>query len=459
MNAKNLALLLVPASLAAEPLWAQEVFGVTIRTKNASSVNTDRIRVQTDVNVARIHIANSYLDLDPVATPASPTGGTIYFDSATSLLRYHDGTAWHNLREYSAGTGISITGGTITNTGDTNASDDITGSGAAGRVAFFTGTQTLGSNANLYWDNTNSRLGVGTSPPSYRLHVQESTAGAIAIRGENTYAGSSDGTGVYGRSVNADGYGIGVWGEGGRMGVWGAVEVKGTNTYCGVYGTASNSAAGGTAYGVYGEASDGTGGTRYGVYGSASGGSSYYGVYYSGNLAGTGTKSAIVRTSRGPRALYCMESPQNWFEDAGTGQLEGGRATIRLDPLFLETVTISDEYPMLVFVQPLDDVPGGLYVVKHFDSFEVIQGGNGTSNARFDWRVLARRKGYETLRLELTNTWDDPHLYPDPNDPEIPPEWRQKVQEHHAFIERMRNMRPIPRPDKSEKEQRALPNP
>ncbi|PLX08016.1 MAG: hypothetical protein C0596_08695 [Marinilabiliales bacterium] len=33
-------------------------------------------------------------------------------------------------------------------------------SGAATRVAFWTATNTLGSNANLYWNNTNSRLGI-----------------------------------------------------------------------------------------------------------------------------------------------------------------------------------------------------------------------------------------------------------------------------------------------------------
>jgi hypothetical protein len=57
----------------------------------------------------------------------------------------------------------------------------ITGSGVATRVAFWTGTNTLSSNANLYWDNTNSRLGIGTSSPSYDLHVQR-TGGASSAK-------------------------------------------------------------------------------------------------------------------------------------------------------------------------------------------------------------------------------------------------------------------------------------
>jgi len=57
----------------------------------------------------------------------------------------------------------------------------ITGSGVATRVAFWTGTNTLSSNANLYWDNTNSRLGIGTSSLNYDLHVQR-TGGASSAK-------------------------------------------------------------------------------------------------------------------------------------------------------------------------------------------------------------------------------------------------------------------------------------
>jgi len=45
----------------------------------------------------------------------------------------------------------------------------VSGSGTATRLAFWSGTSTLSSNANLYWDNTNSRLGIGTASPSKQL--------------------------------------------------------------------------------------------------------------------------------------------------------------------------------------------------------------------------------------------------------------------------------------------------
>jgi hypothetical protein len=47
----------------------------------------------------------------------------------------------------------------------------VTGTGTATRVAFWDSGSTISSNANLYWDNTNSRLGIGTTSPTVALHV------------------------------------------------------------------------------------------------------------------------------------------------------------------------------------------------------------------------------------------------------------------------------------------------
>jgi hypothetical protein len=47
----------------------------------------------------------------------------------------------------------------------------ITGSGSAGQVAYFTGATTQAGTNNLFWDNTNIRLGINTNTPSYTLSV------------------------------------------------------------------------------------------------------------------------------------------------------------------------------------------------------------------------------------------------------------------------------------------------
>lgn len=122
-------------------------------------------------------------------------------------------------------------------------------------------------------------------------------------------------------------------------------------------------------------------------------------VWAAGDLdADQGAKSAIVSSeSYGRRKLYAMESPEIWFEDFGTGQLVGGRATVQIEPIFLETINTSEPYH--VFVTPLADC-SGLYVSqKGADSFEVRELGSGTASVSFDYRIVAKRLGYEEIRL------------------------------------------------------------
>ena len=47
----------------------------------------------------------------------------------------------------------------------------VTGSGSSGRVTFWNGTNTITSNSNFFWDDTNSRLGIGDTTPAAALTV------------------------------------------------------------------------------------------------------------------------------------------------------------------------------------------------------------------------------------------------------------------------------------------------
>ena len=114
----------------------------------------------------------------------------------------------------------------------------------------------------------------------------------------------------------------------------------------------------------------------------------------------SGAKNAVVETENyGPRLLYAIEATEVWFEDFGGGRLTNGRCEVRLDPVFLETVTIDPEHPLQVSVTPTADC-AGLFVQKRHDGFSVVEGRGGRSNASFDWRVAAKRKGLEDARLE-----------------------------------------------------------
>jgi hypothetical protein len=119
----------------------------------------------------------------------------------------------------------------------------------------------------------------------------------------------------------------------------------------------------------------------------------------SGNLLCEGTKSAVVPVDGGARkvALYAVEAPENWFEDAGSARLANGSAVVHLEPIFAQTVNSGVEYH--VFLTPKGDCKG-LYVTNETgDSFEVRELGGGAANIAFDYRIMARRKGYETVRL------------------------------------------------------------
>jgi hypothetical protein len=122
-------------------------------------------------------------------------------------------------------------------------------------------------------------------------------------------------------------------------------------------------------------------------------------INMTGDLVCTGSKSAVVPVDNGARqvALYAVEAPENWFEDAGSGQLSNGSSVVALEPTFAQTVNPGVEYH--VFLTPEGDCEG-LYVThKTATGFEVHELRGGHSSIAFDYRIMARRKGYESIRL------------------------------------------------------------
>ena len=88
----------------------------------------------------------------------------------------------------STGTNYGSSGQVLTSGGNSNptwttpTTGTVTGTGVATRVAFWSSTTALSSNSSLYWDNTNSRLGINTDAPTEKLEVK---TGSIFINGEN----------------------------------------------------------------------------------------------------------------------------------------------------------------------------------------------------------------------------------------------------------------------------------
>lgn len=78
--------------------------------------------------------------------------------------------------------------------------------GTSGAVQFTNGTAFTADAANLFWDNTNKRLGIGTTGPSELLHVNANQNAETKILISNSNAGASaqsilrltnDGTGLF----------------------------------------------------------------------------------------------------------------------------------------------------------------------------------------------------------------------------------------------------------------------
>jgi hypothetical protein len=129
-----------------------------------------------------------------------------------------------------------------------------------------------------------------------------------------------------------------------------------------------------------------------------------------GNTFASGTKSAVVETADyGQRLLYTIESPEVWFEDIGRAQLVAGAATVQLDPVFAQTANLAIDYH--VFVTPVCKEPAVLFVSGQSATAFTVQGvtmGNQPSNCAFDYRVAAKRLGYEGVRLAVADPIGNP---------------------------------------------------
>jgi hypothetical protein len=267
---------------------------------------------------------------------------------------------------------------------------------------------TGGAGVGVYGSHNGSGYGVyGETPDGYGVFGQsdESTgvygyavSGGIGVLGET---GDGNGYGVYGEASS----GVAVNGStSSGTGVQGAADngtgVKGATTSgYGVYGTSSSN------YGVVGVTTSGNGvygqvsvAPQAGVVGRQEDASGNWAVYGFGNIGATGTKSAVVPAADGKEhlTLYCMESPECWFEDFGAARLSGGSAAVRIDPEFAQTVHTGQYH---VFVQAEGECRGLSVQDKTPAGFVVRELGGGRSNVPFAYRIVALRKDVSAPRL------------------------------------------------------------
>jgi hypothetical protein len=161
----------------------------------------------------------------------------------------------------------------------------VTGTGAAGQVAVWNGPSSIDGDNMLYWDDTNKRLGIGTTGPNARLRVESDeqfTAVFASLYASDTTevlranylgGGTHDAVAVKGISRPADGCGIGGDFTGGFKGLIATGNGGNTSRYIrGVEASATgNTTYESFRYGVHGYANGPSGGNNIGVMGVGQG--------------------------------------------------------------------------------------------------------------------------------------------------------------------------------------------
>jgi hypothetical protein len=371
--------------------------------------------------------------------------------AATQILQWN-GTSWA-CSNAGAGTITGVTAGA-----------DLTGGGTSGNITLnlntasvpllsanntYTGSQTINNIEVISGSNGGGMLQVTnnlTSGPAPAVLGTTYSSGANAIRG--VFAGTTGpGAGILGQTSTATAYGVvgqvlatsgttaGVSGQSSSNGGFG---VQGTSPYIGVSGESDGASGitglpliGAGVWGDTGGSSESLASAFIGVLGTAndgyagyfqnnSGGSENAPALYAqngdgpvflaqgangfcefdglGDLFCSGTIEGVTQAGAAKVLVHAVEAPDNWFEDAGSARLEGGSATVALDPTFAQTVNTGVEYH--VFLTPNGDCKGLYVSQKTPTSFEVRELGGGSSSIVFDYRIMAKRLGYETKRLE-----------------------------------------------------------
>jgi hypothetical protein len=138
-----------------------------------------------------------------------------------------------------------------------------------------------------------------------------------------------------------------------------------------------------------------------------------------GNLVVLGTKSAGLASTDGTvRLVYCVESPESWFQDFGEARMVGDRVEVPLDPGFTAIVH-TDSYH--VVLTEYGDTYSGLYVSRRGPTSFEVRATYNKDPITFGYMIVARRKDVAAPRLQLVPR---ERLFPTPpagpRDPERP---------------------------------------
>ena len=140
------------------------------QTTNSLSVDTDVLFVNVTNNRVGINQNNPN-------TPLHVVGAATIDGNITST----SGTIQGVTLVIQSGGGGSLTFADGTSMSTAPTSSGLAGTIAAGQVAYGGSADTIAGNNNLYWDNANNRLGIGTTSPSAAIEVDAGAPTEYAI--------------------------------------------------------------------------------------------------------------------------------------------------------------------------------------------------------------------------------------------------------------------------------------
>jgi hypothetical protein len=432
--------------------------GVTAGTDLTGGGTTGTVTLNVDTTkVPQLSANNTFTGTQTIKNDVSISSGSGYALSVTATGNndaFTASTAWASgyasigaatsttgsgggVLGTSAGpTGVGVTGSAVSSATNaagvgvqgTSSSDFGVGVYGGGYGAHSTGVRGVFSSASTVaegsccagvWGDTTRNVGVlGTSDSNYGIVGASSTSYGVFGQSSSDYgvvgySSSNFGVtgfgpsnvgvyGVYGGSSNS-GTGAapaGVWGD---SYLTGGFAVLGTADDGNAYWGKNNSGSNETLYLENDHTTNGSDNTAVARF-AGPGAATYCEIYqdsvsHAGDFLCTGSKSAAVPIEGNRMVrMYAVEAADNWFEDAGGAQLANGGVSVRLEREFAQTINGDVDYR--VFLTPNGDCEG-LYVAnKTAQGFEVRELHGGHSNVAFDYRIMAKRKGYENARME-----------------------------------------------------------
>jgi hypothetical protein len=99
---------------------------------------------------------------------------------------------------------------------------------------------------------------------------------------------------------------------------------------------------------------------------------------------------AHIDTRAGPRAVTAPLAEVPQIELSGHARLDGGRTEVAVDPAVGDMALHTDEHRCLIFVTPAEPCNGLAVVDRAPGRFTVQELAGGTSDAAFDWLLIAR---------------------------------------------------------------------